>query len=214
MNTWPPRAGRSAPGWPFRYPAPPGCSFSPNRSWPHCFWAAKFNLAGCGNGGALSLQAYALGLPGLVGIKTLVPSFFARQDMKTPVKVAVLALACKFAVTLPLVGYWVVQGLNAPHALLAGGTALAATINAAAVAAVCEPGSRGQAGRDVQAAAADRGGGGPDFDAADRICAAAALWPEVSRMVRVLWIMACVGGAAAAYFLCLFLTGHRWRDTI
>ena len=133
------------------------------------FLGGKFSLQDV-EMAAVSLQAYAVGLPGLIGIKTLVPSFFARQDMKTPVKVAVAALACKFVVTLPLLWYWVAQGLHAPHAVLAGGTALGATINAAVLWLLFrrqEP--RGQAGSDVQAAAQDRRRGGPVVHAADRI---------------------------------------------
>ncbi|MCY3941431.1 MAG: murein biosynthesis integral membrane protein MurJ [Gammaproteobacteria bacterium] len=177
------------------------------------FLGGKFNLQDV-EMAAVSLQAYAVGLPGLIGIKTLVPSFFARQDMKTPVKVAVAALACKFAVTLPLLWFWVAQELHAPHAVLAGGTALGATINAAVLWLLFR-------GQDPE------GTRGAMFKPLLRIVVAvgllsmlliefapaSALWPEVSRMVRVLWILACVGGAAAAYFLCLFLTGHRWRDT-
>ena len=163
---------------------------------------------------ALSLKAYALGLPGLVGIKTLVPSFFARQDMKTPVKVAIAALACKFAVTLPLLWYWVARELYAPHAVLAGGTALGATINALVLWALFRR-------QDPE------GRRGAMLKPLLRIAIAVALisilliqfapadplWTEASGTSRVLWIAACVGGAAAAYFLCLYGTGHRWRDT-
>ena len=40
----------------------------------------------------------------------------------------------------------------------------------------------------------------------------AARWTEVSLTTRCLWMLACAGGAAAAYFVCLSVTGHRWRD--
>ena len=163
---------------------------------------------------ALSLQAYAVGLPALVGIKTLVPSFFARQDMKTPVKVGVLALACKFAVTLPLLWHWLAQNLHAPHAVLAGGTALGATINAAALWLLFRrqdpERKRGAMFKPLLRIAVAVG---LISMLLIEFAPAPALWPEVSRIVRVLWILSCVGGAAAAYFLCLFLTGHRWRDT-
>ncbi len=176
------------------------------------FLGGKFNLVDV-EMAALSLQAYALGLPGLVGIKTLVPSFFARQDMKTPVKVALLALACKFAVTLPLLWYWVAQNLHAPHAVLAGGTALGATINAAALWLVFRrqdpDAKRGVMFRPLLRIVVATG---LISVLLIEFAPAPALWPEVSRFVRVLWILACVGGAAAAYFVGLFLTGHRWRD--
>lgn len=41
---------------------------------------------------ALALAAYALGLPAFVLIKVLVPSFFARQEPKVPVRIAILCL--------------------------------------------------------------------------------------------------------------------------
>ncbi|MDE0244369.1 MAG: murein biosynthesis integral membrane protein MurJ [Gammaproteobacteria bacterium] len=177
------------------------------------FLGGKFNLQDV-EMAAVSLQAYAVGLPGLIGIKTLVPSFFARQDMKTPVKVAVAALACKFAVTLPLLWFWVAQSLHAPHAVLAGGTALGATINAAVLWLLFRrqdpEGKRGAMFRPLLRIVVAVG---LLSMLLIEFAPASVLWPEVSRIVRVLWILACVGGAAAAYFLCLFLTGHRWRDT-
>ncbi len=175
------------------------------------FLGGKFNLMDV-EMAAASLQAYALGLPGLVGIKTLAPSFFARQDMKTPVKVAVLALMCKFVVTLPLLWLWVAQGRQAPHAVLAGGTALGATVNALALWLLfrrLDP--EGRQGAMVKPLLRIGVAAGLISMLLLEFAPPPALWPEVSRMVRALWLLACVGGAAAAYFLCLFLTGHRWR---
>ncbi|NEZ03408.1 murein biosynthesis integral membrane protein MurJ [Wenzhouxiangella sp. XN201] len=41
---------------------------------------------------ALALLAYSLGLPAFIGVKILAPAYFSRQDTKTPVKVAIIAL--------------------------------------------------------------------------------------------------------------------------
>jgi len=41
---------------------------------------------------ALAVAAYCLGLPAFIGVKILAPAFFSRQDTKTPVRVAVIAL--------------------------------------------------------------------------------------------------------------------------
>lgn len=177
------------------------------------FFGGKFNLHDV-EMAAVSLKAYALGLPGLIGIKTLVPSYFARQDMKTPVRVAILALACKFAVTLPLLWFWLGRDMYAPHALLAGGTALAATVNGAALWVLFRR-------QDPDAKR------GAMFKPLLRIGVAvavicllllefapdAALWTQEPLTTRGLWMLACAGGAAAAYFVCLHITGHRWRDT-
>lgn len=177
------------------------------------FYGGKFGVEDV-RMAALSLKAYALGLPGLIGIKTLVPSFFARQDMRTPVRVAILALACKFAVTLPVLWLWLRQDVGAPHAVLAAGTALGATINAAALWLLfrrLDPERRrGAMLRPLLRIAV----------AAGIICLLlvefappAVRWTEVSLATRGLWMLSCVAGAAAAYFACLHVTGHRWRDT-
>ncbi|MBI3150185.1 MAG: murein biosynthesis integral membrane protein MurJ [Betaproteobacteria bacterium] len=39
-----------------------------------------------------ALTGYSFGLLGLIGVKVLAPGFFARQDMKTPVKISVFAV--------------------------------------------------------------------------------------------------------------------------
>ena len=41
---------------------------------------------------ALSLAAYALGLPAFMLIKILAPAFFARQDTRTPVRIGIQAM--------------------------------------------------------------------------------------------------------------------------
>ncbi len=41
---------------------------------------------------ALALRGYGVGLLGLIGVKVLAPGFYARQDLKTPVKIAVVVL--------------------------------------------------------------------------------------------------------------------------
>ena len=73
---------------------------------------------------SLSLVAYATGLVGFILVKVLAPGFFARQDMKTPVRVAVVALAANVVLNLVLV-------LPLRHAGLALATSLAAYLNAA-----------------------------------------------------------------------------------
>jgi putative peptidoglycan lipid II flippase len=54
---------------------------------------------------AAALGAYAAGLPAFVLVKVLVPSFFARHDTATPVKVAVSAMAANLCLTLVLMQF-------------------------------------------------------------------------------------------------------------
>jgi putative peptidoglycan lipid II flippase len=41
---------------------------------------------------SVALQGYGVGLLGLIGVKILAPGFYARQDIRTPVKIAVVVL--------------------------------------------------------------------------------------------------------------------------
>ncbi len=72
---------------------------------------------------ARSLMAYALGVIGFTAIKVLVPAYYARHDIKTPVRMAVIAL------TVGLIGNLVLM-VPLGHAGLALGTTLAASVNA------------------------------------------------------------------------------------
>jgi putative peptidoglycan lipid II flippase len=65
------------------------------------FERGQFNAAAAA-ATAPALAAYAAGLPAFVLVKVLVPAFFARHDTKTPVQVAVLAMAVNLAATLLL----------------------------------------------------------------------------------------------------------------
>ena len=54
---------------------------------------------------AAALAAYAAGLPAFVLVKVLAPAFFARHDTKTPVKIAIVAMAANLALTLVLMQF-------------------------------------------------------------------------------------------------------------
>ena len=51
-----------------------------------------------------ALVAYAAGLPAFVLIKVLAPGYFARQDTRTPVRIAILCLVVNVALNLALMG--------------------------------------------------------------------------------------------------------------
>ncbi|MBC7941596.1 MAG: murein biosynthesis integral membrane protein MurJ [Chitinophagaceae bacterium] len=70
-----------------------------------------------------ALQGYGVGLLGLVGIKVLAPAFYARHDIRTPVRIAVGVLIATQAFNLALVP-WL------GHAGLALSIGLGALINA------------------------------------------------------------------------------------
>jgi putative peptidoglycan lipid II flippase len=78
---------------------------------------------------SLSLKAYAAGLVAFMLIKVLAPGFFARQDMRTPVRIGVIAMVMNMLFNLllviPLHSYWQVGHLG-----LAAATSLSAFFNA------------------------------------------------------------------------------------
>jgi putative peptidoglycan lipid II flippase len=73
---------------------------------------------------SLALMGYGAGLFGLVAIKVLAPGFYARQDVRTPVKIALVVL-----VFTQLLNFGLVPMLQ--HAGLALSVGLGATLNAA-----------------------------------------------------------------------------------
>jgi putative peptidoglycan lipid II flippase len=70
-----------------------------------------------------SLMAYSLGLLAFMGIKLLVPGFYSRHDVKTPVRIAAIAMVVNLVLSLALM-------FPFGHAGLALATAVAALLNA------------------------------------------------------------------------------------
>lgn len=79
---------------------------------------------------AMSLVAYAVGLPAFIAVKVLAPGYFARQDTKTPVKFGLLAMLANFIMNLSFVGAMVHWGMAGPHAGLAAASSASALLNA------------------------------------------------------------------------------------
>jgi putative peptidoglycan lipid II flippase len=80
---------------------------------------------------ALALIAYGTGLPGFMLVKVLAPAFYARQDPRTPVSIAVRAMISNMVLNVLFVVPMVLLGVPGAHAGLALATALASYINAA-----------------------------------------------------------------------------------
>jgi putative peptidoglycan lipid II flippase len=70
-----------------------------------------------------ALMAYSLGLIGLIMVKVLAPGFYSRQNIKTPVKIAVFTLCATQVMNLAFIG-------PLKHAGLALAIGLGACINA------------------------------------------------------------------------------------
>ena len=68
---------------------------------------------------AAALSAMAVGLPAFMLVKALTPSFFAREDTKTPVKIAAVAAVANVVVSLLLMGPFLHVGLAMSMAISA-----------------------------------------------------------------------------------------------
>jgi len=158
---------------------------------------------------ATALIGYAVGLIGLIAIKILAPGFYARQDIRTPVKIAVVVLVATQLANVALVP-WL------RHAGLALSVSLGACANAAMLLFGLRrrgiyhpsPGWAVFCGRLLLA-----------------LCALAVLlWlirtylPVPSQASsfadRLLWISAVVGAGGALYISVLWLVGFRLRDLV
>ena len=158
-----------------------------------------------------ALIAYGLGLLGFILVKVLTPGYFARQDTRTPVRIAVYALVLNMALNVVLVVTLVRTNFHAPHAGLAMATTISALFNAGLL-------YRGLRRRSVYSP--ERGWGRLALQvlvsgiamvfAVAWIRDAAGDWLLLSVAERVGWLAVCVFAGMAAYFCCCFLLGLRW----
>lgn len=74
---------------------------------------------------SFAVQAYGIGILGLIAIKVLAPGFYAQQDIRTPVRVAVIVL-----ITTQIMNMIFIFFLHLQHAGLALSIALGALMNA------------------------------------------------------------------------------------
>ncbi len=151
-----------------------------------------------------ALQGYGLGLLGLVAVKILAPGFYAREDMRTPMRVAIAALVLTQTMNLFLVP-------RLGHAGLALSIGLAALFNALVLLILLRrrglftprPGWLGFGARVVVGCAA--------LGAVLAVAARQVDWIALQAQggQRALLIGAVLAGAAALYFGVLALTGLR-----
>ncbi len=78
----------------------------------------------------VALQAYAAGLVGFSFVKVLAPAFFAREDTRTPVRIAIVALIVNLIVGPSTAWFLIRSGYSGPHVGLAAATSIAAVVNA------------------------------------------------------------------------------------
>lgn len=154
----------------------------------------------------LALIAYSVGLIGLILVKVLAPGFYAQQNIKTPVKIALLTLLATQAMNLAFI-------VPFKHAGLALSVGLASILNAS----LLFYGLRQRAVYLPQP-------GWMKFGwkiAVALLVLAATLWfgmgQEADWLVAPTWtrvthLLALVAGGATAYFATLWLLGFRLGD--
>lgn len=153
-----------------------------------------------------ALAAYSIGLTGLILIKVLAPGFYARQNIRTPVRIALISLAATQLMNLAFIGPF-------KHAGLALSIGLAACLNAA----LLYRGLRDQGIFTPQP-------GWAKFIGKLLIALlvmAAALWFAIGResawfyyatSTRVWYLSLLVTLGAGSYFATLWLLGFRMKD--
>ncbi len=159
---------------------------------------------------ALALEAFALGLVGFSFVKILAPAFFAREDTRTPVKIALVALAVNFALSVLLAWYLTHIGFAGSHAGLALAISVAAIVNAWLLFARLRRDavlnlSRGWGLFLTQVAAAS----GVMALLLAWLRQPTSWWLDLAVFDRVLWLCGTIVAAAAAYFVVLLAAGLR-----
>jgi len=153
-----------------------------------------------------ALLGYSVGLLGLVAVKILAPGFYARQNMKTPVKIAFLTVLVTQTLAVALM-------FQIGHAGLTLATSLGACFNAALLYWAMRrqkvysplPGWGRFLARVTAALVVLCGvmwwAAGPDA-----FWISAGLWSKISRLGMV------IGASALTYFASLWLVGFRFAD--
>lgn len=153
-----------------------------------------------------ALMAYSVGLTGLILVKVLAPGFYARQNIRTPVKIALVTLAATQAMNAIFI-------VPLAHAGLALSIGLAACLNAALL-------WRGLRRRGDYVPQPGWGSFGLKLAAALAVMGATlwfgmggeASWIGAPPLDRIARLAALVAGGGAAYFASLWLLGFRPKD--
>jgi len=159
---------------------------------------------------ALALKAYAVGLIGFSYVKILAPAYFAREDTKTPVRIALLALAVNLILSVGLAWYLSVYNFAGPHAGLAAATSVAAILNAALLYRGLLRDqillhSSGWSVLMVRVVLAN----GVMYVALHQMYRPLEWWLSANFSGRIVWLAVTIAIAAGCYFLALIIMGTR-----
>lgn len=159
---------------------------------------------------AIALVAYAIGFMGFSFVKVLVPGYYARQEVRAPVRFGVIAIVSGMAMSLSFVGLAQLLDFDAPHAGLALATSLSAWVNAALLYrrlrrdGIYVPGP-GWGAFTLRLLLACSVMGAVALWIAEPVQA----WVDAPLRLRATWIAEVIGAAVVAYFGTLALSGLR-----
>ena len=155
----------------------------------------------------LALMGYGAGLLGLIAIKVLAPGFYASQDIRTPVRIAVVVLVCTQLLNLLFVPLLA-------HAGLALSIGLGALLNAGWLLA-------GLLRRDVYRPQPGWLRFGLQVAGAAMLLGLYLVWVDgaldwlaLGKAARVLWLALVVAGAGLLYFGMLRVSGLRLHQFV
>ncbi len=153
-----------------------------------------------------SLMAFAIGLPAFMLIKVLASGFYSRQDIKTPVKIAAIAMASNMILNLILI-------FPLAHAGLALATSLTSALNAGLLfyllykRRIYTP-QKGWHKYALQL-------GFANVTMAIMLwfsSAKTSQWVTWSSQQRITHLLPILLGAVIIYGICLYISGLRWHD--
>jgi len=158
----------------------------------------------------MSLFAYASGLLAFIMVKVLTPGFYARQDTRTPMRIAVVAMLVNMVLNFAFVLPWLHYDLPGPHTGLAIATAISAILNAGVLLLMLKRQGVYQVGTGWGAFSLQIGTGlllmvGLLFLAVPGL----QTWFDWPFWQRALMLMVWVGAGALVYFVGLYLFGFR-----
>lgn len=162
---------------------------------------------------AISLTAMSIGIPAFMLSKVLAPAFYARQDMKTPMRAAIITVAANLLLTVAFTTPLWLNDTPGAHGGIALATGLAGVANAWLLWRYLRRGGLHT----------PQPGWGGFWLRLGLACAAMAAvvvglrlwvgdWTAIDGVLpRVLWLGLAIGAGAAAYLASLMLLGLRPR---
>lgn len=171
------------------------------------FMHGAFNLLDV-NMTAKSLMAYAIGLPGFMFIKVLASAFYSRKEIKTPVKLAGVALLLNVILNFVLIK-------SLAHAGLALSSAIAASVNAFCLWLMLRRRLQSQADtRAMKLTLKMLLAGAVMFFLVFLVTPALPVWLATHEWLRILLLLAMLLLGLLIYFMMLFFMGVRKRDLL